>query len=199
MNIADLIETIIALSIVFGASFALIGSIGLVRLRDAYSRLHGPTKATTLGVGGLLVASVLHFSTPGDPSLHEVLVTIFLFLTAPVSAHMLARAALRLGVPSVTHAAAGRRSGFVSGDGRARRRSRHRRGGRARSPVGWIFGACGERTLACCASGTTVRILRRRIRSSCLARVTPRLSLEGQSREGTGTRFFRTKPVFVSP
>ncbi len=99
-----IIETILSLAIVVGASFALIGSIGLVRLGDVYSRLHGPTKSTTLGIGGLLLASVLHFSTGGQLSLREILVTGFLFLTAPVSAHMLAKAALHLGVPTVTRA-----------------------------------------------------------------------------------------------
>ena len=97
-----IIEAIIALGIVAGAALVLIGSIGLVRLDDLYSRLHGPTKATTLGMGGMLMASVLYFSRGGHFSLHEVLVTGFLFLTAPVSAHMMAKAALHLGVRSVT-------------------------------------------------------------------------------------------------
>jgi multicomponent K+:H+ antiporter subunit G len=98
-----IVDALIALSIVIGAALTLIGSIGLVRLGDLYSRLHGPTKATTLGLGGLLFASALYFSTR-DPgiSVHEILVTLFLFLTAPVSAQMLARAGLHLRVPSIT-------------------------------------------------------------------------------------------------
>ena len=84
-------------SCVLGAVFALLGSLGLARLPDFYTRLHGPTKATTLGVGGMLVASMLYFSARGDgPSLHELLITLFLFITTPVSAHMLAKAALHL-------------------------------------------------------------------------------------------------------
>jgi len=97
-----IIESIIALGIVIGASLALIGSIGLVRLGDLYSRLHGPTKATTLGMSSLLIASALHFSRGGELSTHEVLVTVFLFMTAPASAHMVAKAALHLRVPSIT-------------------------------------------------------------------------------------------------
>jgi len=98
-----LLETLIAAAILIGAGFALVGSLGLVRFGDVYSRLHGPTKASTLGLGGLLVASALYFSSRGGGvSLHELLVTVFLFLTAPVSAHMLARAGLHLGVPSIT-------------------------------------------------------------------------------------------------
>ena len=86
-----------------GAAFALVGSIGLARLPDFYARLHGPTKATTLGVGGMLAASAIYFSTRGSGvSLHELLVSAFLFMTAPVSAHLLSRAALRLRVPTVS-------------------------------------------------------------------------------------------------
>jgi multicomponent K+:H+ antiporter subunit G len=96
-----LLDAIIAAAIVIGALFALIGSIGMVRFGDVYMRLHGPTKATTLGLGALLVASVLYFSRTGSWSLHEVLITAFLFLTAPVSAHMIARAGLALRVRSL--------------------------------------------------------------------------------------------------
>jgi len=60
-------------------------------------RLHAPTKATTLGVGSLLIASMLFFSINNAMfSIHEVLITIFLFITAPVSAHMMAKAALHV-------------------------------------------------------------------------------------------------------
>jgi multicomponent K+:H+ antiporter subunit G len=97
-----MLEFLISLLIVTGAVFAFIGSLGLARLKDFYTRLHGPTKATTLGVGCLLIASALHFSIIEQSiSLHEVLVTLFLFMTAPVSAHMLAKAALHLGLKSL--------------------------------------------------------------------------------------------------
>jgi multicomponent K+:H+ antiporter subunit G len=96
------IELLISLFLLIGASFALIGSIGLVRLPDFYMRLHGPAKATTLGVGGVLIGSVVFFSTRGDGiSLHELLVTLFLFITAPVSAHIVAKAALHIKLPYV--------------------------------------------------------------------------------------------------
>ncbi len=98
-----LLEGLISILIIIGASFVLVGSIGLIRLDDLYSRLHGPTKATTLGLGAMLIASVLYFTIlDGNLSLHELLVTIFLFLTAPASAHMLARAGLFEGVRNVT-------------------------------------------------------------------------------------------------
>jgi multicomponent K+:H+ antiporter subunit G len=92
--IQNLIDLLTALLLLTGAGFALIGSIAIVRLPDIYTRLHGPTKATTLGVGGVLLASILFFSTRGGLSAHELLITIFLFMTAPVSAYMVARAAL---------------------------------------------------------------------------------------------------------
>lgn len=94
------VELLTAFFILGGATFALIGSIGLARLPEFFSRLHGPTKATTLGVGGTLVASSLYFSLRGEGlSLHELLITLFLFITAPVSAHLLAKAALHLRTP----------------------------------------------------------------------------------------------------
>ena len=97
-----MLDYLLSLLILAGAVFTFIGTLGLVRLPDFYTRLHGPTKATTLGVGSLLVASALYFSTRGaGVSLHEMLVTLFLFMTAPVSAHLLARAALHLQLRSL--------------------------------------------------------------------------------------------------
>ncbi|MGE5152400.1 MAG: Na+/H+ antiporter subunit G [Bdellovibrio bacteriovorus] len=90
-----MLEAALSILILIGAAFTFVGSLGLTRLKDFYTRLHGPTKATTLGVGSLLIASMLHFSSQGNGlSLHEILVTLFLFITAPVSAHLLSKAAL---------------------------------------------------------------------------------------------------------
>ena len=93
--IAMLVDGLTAVLLLLGAGFALLGSIGLARLPDIYTRLHGPTKATTLGIGGILLGSILHFSAHQSLSLHEILVSVFLFATAPVSAHLIARAALQ--------------------------------------------------------------------------------------------------------
>lgn len=96
-------EIVVSACILVGAGFIFTGALGLLRLPDFFSRLHGPTKATTLGVGGLVLASVLHFSlVQGDVEIRELLVALFLFLTAPVSAHLMARAALHVAVDSVT-------------------------------------------------------------------------------------------------
>ena len=97
-----MLEYLLSFLILTGALFTFVGSLGLARLRDFYTRLHGPTKASTLGVGCLLIASALFFSNQGDGvSLHELLVVLFLFITAPISAHLLAKAALHLGVKSL--------------------------------------------------------------------------------------------------
>jgi multicomponent K+:H+ antiporter subunit G len=92
---ATLLDWAIAALLVAGAAFALIGSLGLAKLGDFYRRLHGPTKATTLGVGAVLLASSLAFSAlQAAPSLRELLVAVFLFATAPVGAQLLAKSAL---------------------------------------------------------------------------------------------------------
>jgi multicomponent K+:H+ antiporter subunit G len=103
-------EIVVSFFLLAGAFFALVGSIGLVRLPDFFSRVHGPTKSTTLGVGGMLIASATHFSTGPGTSLHELLVTMFLFMTAPVSAHLLCKAAMHL---NVEVASGGYREGYV--------------------------------------------------------------------------------------
>ena len=88
-------DWLVAFLLLAGATFALIGSLGLAKLGDFYRRLHGPTKATTLGVGAVLVASSLYFgAVQGAPSLRELLVVLFLFVTAPVSAQLLVKSAL---------------------------------------------------------------------------------------------------------
>ncbi len=83
--------------LLFGCFFILVGALGLVRLSDFFKRLHAPTKASTLGVGCVLVCSVAyHIFLGEDPQPRELLITVFLFITAPVSAHMMAKAALSL-------------------------------------------------------------------------------------------------------
>src|SRR4051794_36566526 len=85
-------EAAVSALIVIGAFFLLVGSYTLARLPDTMRRLHGPTKSATLGIGALLIASMLYFLLAhGRLSLHELLITIFLFLTAPVAALMVAK------------------------------------------------------------------------------------------------------------
>jgi multicomponent K+:H+ antiporter subunit G len=94
------LQIAVAALLAVGGLFALVGAIGLLRFPDFYMRLHAPTKATTLGVGGVLVASMVLSWTRGEPGVHELLITLFLFVTAPVSANLLAQAGLHARVPS---------------------------------------------------------------------------------------------------
>ncbi|MGE0348525.1 Na+/H+ antiporter subunit G [Hydrogenophaga sp.] len=94
------VEWLAAALIVIAAFFMLVGAIGLLRLPDFYMRLHAPTKASTLGVGGVLIASMLVAATQGRAGVAELLITLFVFVTAPVSANLMAQAALHLQLPS---------------------------------------------------------------------------------------------------
>ena len=86
----------VAVLLVLGASFALIGSIGLLRLRSFYERLHPPTMGTTAGMGLMLAASMLLFSVLASrPVVHEILIAVFMAFTTPVTYMLLVRAALR--------------------------------------------------------------------------------------------------------
>jgi len=96
---ADLIASLL---LMVGGAFTLIGAIGLARMPDFFTRLHGPSKASTLGIGGILLASLVHFNAEGMFTLKELLITLFIFITTPVSAHLLCKAALKMRLKSVT-------------------------------------------------------------------------------------------------
>lgn len=96
-----ILEIVVSFFLIAGAIFALLGSIGLARFPDFFTRLHGPSKATTLGIGGMLIAWVLYPFAQGEGlHLRPLLITLFLFITAPVSAHLLAKAAIALRIRS---------------------------------------------------------------------------------------------------
>jgi multicomponent K+:H+ antiporter subunit G len=93
------LEIIISAFIVIAGIFGLVGSLGIIKLQQTMQRLHAPTKATTLGVGGVLIASMLYFGlVKGQLSFHELLITLFLFLTAPISAHFIAKTFLQANI-----------------------------------------------------------------------------------------------------
>ena len=80
-----LVEIVISTFLVIAGVFGLVGSLGLMKFQDTMQRLHAPTKATTLGVGGVLIASMLYMLLVEDSfSFHELMITLFLFLTAPI-------------------------------------------------------------------------------------------------------------------
>lgn len=84
--------------LIAGGLLAVIGSLGLLRMPDFFARMHPPTMGSTLGVGCVLVASMLVSSgASGRPVIHELLITLFVVMTAPVTAMMLARAAVHRG------------------------------------------------------------------------------------------------------
>ncbi|EPT8466537.1 MULTISPECIES: Na+/H+ antiporter subunit G [Acinetobacter] len=96
------IEIIVSIFLVFGAFFMLVGSIGMVRLPDLFMRLHAPTKSSTLGLGSFLIASMIFFAFQGRFGFAELLITLLAFITAPVSANLIAQAALHLRLRSLS-------------------------------------------------------------------------------------------------
>lgn len=97
-----MIEWIISILLLIGGSFVLVGSIGLVKMPDFFMRLHGPTKATTLGMALLLTASMVFFSsTQAGFSAKEILISLFLLLTAPISGYMMIKAAIHHKLDSI--------------------------------------------------------------------------------------------------
>lgn len=85
---------LLALLLVIAGAFGLIGSYGLIRLKDGMQRLHAPTKASTVGLGAALLASMLHGIGFGGFSWQEIIVMVFIFVTAPITANYLSKAQL---------------------------------------------------------------------------------------------------------
>lgn len=81
--------------LISGSLVALIGTFGLLRLPNFYQRIHGPSITTTFGLGAVLIASMLFFTVNQQRLVvHELLITLFILLSAPVVAMLLLRAAL---------------------------------------------------------------------------------------------------------
>ena len=88
---------IAAALVLAGSLFALLAAVGVLRLPDLYTRLHAASKAGVVGAGMVLCAVAIT-SSEGSVVLRAVLGVIFLLLTTPVSAHLLAKAALHSGL-----------------------------------------------------------------------------------------------------
>ena len=85
----------VALLLVLGASIVLIGALGLLRLPTFYQRIHGPAVTVTLGAGCLLLASMLYFTAAQSrPVIHEIIISVFILMTAPVVSMTIMRAAV---------------------------------------------------------------------------------------------------------
>lgn len=91
-------ESISLILLLLGAVFMLLAAIGMVRMPDVLTRMHSSTKSATLGVGLIMLGVALVFSDFGI-GVRALAIVIFMFSTAPVAAHMIARAAYHSGVP----------------------------------------------------------------------------------------------------
>ncbi len=85
----------VMLFLLLGSAITLIGTLGLLRLPNFYQRIHGPAITITFGTGCILIASMIYFTgLQARPVVHELLITAFVLLTAPVTSMMIMRAAV---------------------------------------------------------------------------------------------------------
>jgi multicomponent Na+:H+ antiporter subunit G len=91
-------DLLASMAVILGVTLALLSAVGIVRMPDVYTRLQVATKASSLGVGLLMLGVAVHFGDLGV-TVRALLVVAFIFLTAPVSAHLIGRAAYIAGVP----------------------------------------------------------------------------------------------------
>ena len=89
-------DFIAGILVVIGGFFALVASIGLIRFPDIYSRMHAASKAGTVGSGFMMIALAVT-ADDGGTSIRALAGLVFLILTAPIAAHLLARAAYKVG------------------------------------------------------------------------------------------------------
>lgn len=95
-------EIFVSIFLMIGSFFMLVGGIGMVRLPDLFMRLHAPTKSSTLGLGSFLIAAIIFSAFHGRFGFAEILITLFAFITAPVSANLMAQAAIHLRLRSMS-------------------------------------------------------------------------------------------------
>ncbi len=93
-----ILEIVSGLLLIVGASFALVGAVGVLRFPDALTRMHAASKAGALGSGFCLLAVAVH-ETAFDVTTRAIAAVLFFLLTAPVSAHLIGRATLLAGYP----------------------------------------------------------------------------------------------------
>ncbi|HIH75363.1 MAG TPA: monovalent cation/H(+) antiporter subunit G [Methanosarcina sp.] len=92
--VADILSIV---SLLIGIFFLSLGMIGLLRLPDVYNRLHATTKVGTLGAFGVLLSIIIQEGA-SPMGIKALTVALFILLTSPISGHMIARAAYRMGV-----------------------------------------------------------------------------------------------------
>ena len=128
-------EIVVTVAVVLGTIFGLLSAVGILRMPDVYIRLQVASKASSLGIALLMVGVAAHFGRL-DVTIRALLVVVFLFLTAPVAAHLIGRAAYLMGVPlaegSKPDELAGRydpATGELAGPGRGPKRGEPVNGG----------------------------------------------------------------------
>jgi len=94
---SDVMNIISAILTLIGSIFILLAAIGILKLPDLYIRMSATTKAASLGVGTILLGTCLHYLEVGI-IVRTLIIIIFIFLTAPIAAHVIGRAAYRKGI-----------------------------------------------------------------------------------------------------
>jgi multicomponent Na+:H+ antiporter subunit G len=89
---------VVAALVVVGSFFLVVGTVGLLRLPNVFNRMHATSKAATLGASSILLGATVYFGPRGD-GLTSLVGIVFLFFTAPTGAHIISRAARKMGVP----------------------------------------------------------------------------------------------------
>ncbi|MBB6446257.1 multicomponent Na+:H+ antiporter subunit G [Bacillus benzoevorans] len=99
MNVSVIVDFLIGFLILAGALLCLIAAFGVIRLPDVYTRNHAASKAATLGVMFILLGTFIYFyAFEGHFNSRLILGIVFLFMTSPISGHLINRAAYNSGV-----------------------------------------------------------------------------------------------------
>jgi monovalent cation/proton antiporter, MnhG/PhaG subunit len=99
LSAKETIEIVVVVMVLAGTLLSLLSSLGFIRLPDVYTRSHAATKSITLGILFILLGTFIYFMFVHDQvSVRLLLGIIFVFLTAPVTGHLIARSAYRFGV-----------------------------------------------------------------------------------------------------
>ncbi|MBF7682230.1 Na+/H+ antiporter subunit G [Acinetobacter sp. B5B] len=97
-----IMEICVSFFLLLGSFFMLTGSIGMVRMPDLFTRLHAPTKSSTLGLGSFLIAAIIYAAFHHQFGFAQLIITLLAFISAPVSANLMAQAALHLKLRSLS-------------------------------------------------------------------------------------------------
>ncbi|SDB81501.1 Na+/H+ antiporter subunit G [Acinetobacter boissieri] len=97
-----IMEICVSFFLLLGSFFMLTGGIAIIRMPDLFTRLHAPAKSSTLGLGSFLIASIIYAAFHHHFGFAELIITLLAFISAPVSANLMAQAALHLKLRSLS-------------------------------------------------------------------------------------------------